>query len=51
VGLIALGKNDLRVAFSCLEKEDTRSLFDIVLQGVKDLDPNTFNDQIPAKGA
>jgi aspartate/methionine/tyrosine aminotransferase len=37
VGLIALGKTDLRVAFSCLEKEDTRELFDTVLQAVKDL--------------
>lgn len=34
VGLIALGKTDLRVAFSCLEKEDTQELFDTVLQGV-----------------
>jgi len=37
VGLIALGKTDLRVAFSCLEKEDTQELFDTVLQGVEDL--------------
>ena len=37
VGLIALGKTDLRVAFSCLEKEDTRELFDTVLKGVADL--------------
>ena len=37
VGLISLGKTDLRVAFSCLEKEDTRELFDIVFQGVEDL--------------
>ncbi len=37
IGLIALGKTDLRVAFSCLEKEDTQELFDTVLQGVKDL--------------
>ena len=37
VGLIALGKTDLRVAFSCLEKEDTQELFDTVLKGVKDL--------------
>jgi len=37
VGLIALGDTDLRVAFSCLEKKDTRELFDIVLQGVQDL--------------
>ena len=37
VGLIALGKTDLRVAFSCLEKGDTQELFDIVLKGVEDL--------------
>jgi aspartate/methionine/tyrosine aminotransferase len=37
VGLISLGKHDLRVAFSCVEKEDVRELFDIVLQGVGDL--------------
>ncbi|MFO7985361.1 MAG: aminotransferase class I/II-fold pyridoxal phosphate-dependent enzyme, partial [Desulfatiglandaceae bacterium] len=38
VGLISLGPTDLRVAFSCLEKEDTRALFDLVYQGVKDLE-------------
>ena len=37
VGLIALGKTDLRVAFSCLEKDDTRELFDTVLKGINDL--------------
>ncbi len=37
VGLISLGKTDLRVAFSCLEKGDTRELFDTVFQGVEDL--------------
>lgn len=37
VGLIALGRYDLRVAFSCLEKDDIRTLFDIVYQGVADL--------------
>ncbi|MFP4474555.1 MAG: aminotransferase class I/II-fold pyridoxal phosphate-dependent enzyme [Desulfatibacillaceae bacterium] len=37
VGLISLGTNDLRVAFSCLEEEDVRELFDIVLAGVEDL--------------
>ncbi len=37
VGLIALGETDLRVAFSCLEKNDTRELFDIVFQGAQDL--------------
>jgi len=38
VGLISLGKTDLRVAFSCLEKEDIQELFETVLQGVKDLE-------------
>ena len=37
VGLISLGKTDLRVAFSCLEKDDIQELFDTVLQGVADL--------------
>lgn len=37
VGLIALGETDIRVAFSCLEESDVRRLFDIVLQGVNDL--------------
>lgn len=39
IGLISLGDHDLRVAFSCIEKEDVRELFDTVLQGVKDLEP------------
>ncbi len=38
IGLISLGKTDLRVAFSCLEKEDTRELFDTLFQAVKDLE-------------
>lgn len=37
VGLIAMGKRDLRVAFSCLEEDDVPELFDTVLIGVKDL--------------
>jgi aspartate/methionine/tyrosine aminotransferase len=37
VGLIAIGEKNLRVAFSCIEEEDIAELFDIVLQGVKDL--------------
>ena len=37
VGLISMGKRDLRIAFSCLEENDIRELFDIVLQGVNDL--------------
>jgi aspartate/methionine/tyrosine aminotransferase len=38
IGLISLGKEDLRVAFSCIEKADVRELFDSILQGVKDLE-------------
>ena len=38
VGLISLGKTDLRVAFSCLEKEDIQELFDTIFQGVKHLE-------------
>jgi aspartate/methionine/tyrosine aminotransferase len=38
VGLVSLGKSDLRVAFSCVEKEDIQELFDIILQGVKALE-------------
>jgi aspartate/methionine/tyrosine aminotransferase len=38
VGLISLGETDLRVAFSCLEKEDIKELFDTVLQGIRDLE-------------
>jgi aspartate/methionine/tyrosine aminotransferase len=37
VGLISLGKQDLRVAFSSVEKKDVQELYDIVLQGVKAL--------------
>jgi hypothetical protein len=38
VGLISIGDKDLRIAFSCLEETDIPELFDIVLQGVKDLE-------------
>jgi aspartate/methionine/tyrosine aminotransferase len=37
VGLISLGKTDLRVAFSCIEKEDIRELFEIIYRGIQDL--------------
>jgi len=37
IGLISLGKTDLRVAFSCLEKEDTRELFDTLYQAAREL--------------
>ena len=39
VGLISTGKSDLRIAFSCIEKEDIREFFDIILQGINDLQP------------
>lgn len=38
VGLIALGTQDLRVAFSCIEKEEVQELYDTVLLGVLDLE-------------
>jgi aspartate/methionine/tyrosine aminotransferase len=37
VGLISIGEDNLRIAFSCLEEGDIQELFDIVLQGVHDL--------------
>ncbi len=39
VGLIALGEQNLRVAFSCIEADDIQALFDTILQGVEDLSP------------
>ena len=38
VGLIALGKHDLRVAFSCIDEDQIETLFDIILKGIKDLE-------------
>ena len=37
VGLISIGKTDLRIAFSCIEKGDVQELFEIIYSGVKDL--------------
>lgn len=37
VGTIALGATDLRVAFSCIEEENLEELFDLIYQGVLDL--------------
>ncbi|WP_159880993.1 aminotransferase class I/II-fold pyridoxal phosphate-dependent enzyme [Paenibacillus puerhi] len=37
VGTIALGDTDLRVAFSCIEEANIDELFDIIYQGVLDL--------------
>ena len=39
VGLISLGKRDLRVAFSCVDEEQIQGLFDTILAGVYDLSP------------
>lgn len=38
VGTIALGDTDLRVAFSCLEEGDIERIFDLIYQGVKELE-------------
>ncbi len=40
IGLISIGSNNIRVAFSCLEKEQVKELFDMVLQGIDDLRKN-----------
>jgi aspartate/methionine/tyrosine aminotransferase len=37
VGLIATGKHDLRVAFSCLEVDDVEPLFEIVHKAIQEL--------------
>ena len=37
IGLISLGKQNLRVAFSCLEADDVDTLFETIYQGVKEL--------------
>ncbi|WP_209975256.1 aminotransferase class I/II-fold pyridoxal phosphate-dependent enzyme [Paenibacillus eucommiae] len=38
VGTIALGTTDLRVAFSCIEEVNLEELFNLIYQGVKDLE-------------
>ncbi|MCK5311235.1 MAG: aminotransferase class I/II-fold pyridoxal phosphate-dependent enzyme [Desulfobacteraceae bacterium] len=37
LGLISIGENNLRVAFSCVEVKDLRTLFDLIVKGVNDL--------------
>lgn len=37
VGVIALGKSDIRIAFSCVEEDQLEELFELVYQGAKDL--------------
>lgn len=38
VGLIALGKHDIRVAFSCIDIDQIQELFDLLFQAVQDLE-------------
>lgn len=38
VGTISIGESDLRIAYSCLEREQIGDLFDILYRAVKDLD-------------
>jgi len=45
VGVISLDKTDIRVAFSCVEKEDIPELFDIIFQGAKDLEKGRASTQ------
>lgn len=37
IGLIALGENNMRIAFSCLEPDEVEILFDAILSGIRDL--------------
>lgn len=37
VGVISLGENDVRVAYSCVEEQELKELFDIIYQGFHDL--------------
>ncbi|MCL5019585.1 MAG: aminotransferase class I/II-fold pyridoxal phosphate-dependent enzyme, partial [Patescibacteria group bacterium] len=37
VGIIASAKSDIRIAFSCLETKDIQEVFEIIYNGVKDL--------------
>ena len=36
-GLISIGKENIRIAFSCLEETDVKTLFDIIMSGINDL--------------
>lgn len=38
VGVISLGETDIRIAFSCVEEENIAELFEIIFQGIKDLE-------------
>jgi aspartate/methionine/tyrosine aminotransferase len=43
IGTIALGATDLRVAFSCIEEENLEELFNLIYQGVQDLETVVAN--------
>ena len=36
-GLISIGDKNIRIAFSCLEQEDVKPLFDTIMNGINDL--------------
>ncbi len=38
VGTISIGKTDLRIAFSCIEKDEISDLFEIIYKGVTDIE-------------
>ena len=46
VGVISLGTSDLRVAFSCIEEQDLKHLFDLIYQGVQDLSPQNSSAKL-----
>ncbi|AFM39991.1 aspartate/tyrosine/aromatic aminotransferase [Desulfosporosinus acidiphilus SJ4] len=37
VGVISLGESDVRVAFSCVEEQELKQLFDLIYQGFQDM--------------
>lgn len=37
VGVISLGESDVRVAFSCVEEQELKQLFDLIYRGFQDL--------------
>jgi aspartate/methionine/tyrosine aminotransferase len=37
VGLISMGKHDLRAAFSCIDEDQVQELFDTIWQGIQDM--------------
>jgi len=37
VGLISIGERNIRVAFSCMEEDELKVLFDTILKGIKEL--------------